>query len=366
MNNPFLYLAVCFLSLLSINLCHAQNVPLVEPRYVCPPCPHIHSLFEGETYSKPGTCPICKMELIEKPQKREQHTTLKAGSGSFYFLTAKSLEIPVFYYKAKEFSPQSDILIVIPGAGRNAWEYRNSWREIAEKHNLLVLSPHYPAENYGFSEYHFAGLTEEIQMSNAETQSHNGRINKYRVKDENIQWGKPTEPNSWIFNDFDQLFNYTKTITHSTQTAYDIFGHSAGGQILHRMAIFNPSSKAKRIIAANSGSYTLVDSPLNMPLGLQNSPVNPQNLKASFNKQLTLLIGENDNDKEQRGTMLHTPTLDQQGLGRLSRGRYFFNNARNFADRNNLGFQWTLSVVPNTGHDYVKMSHAAANILYGK
>ena len=42
----------------------------------------------------------------------------------------------------------------------------------------------------------------------------------------------------------------------SREAQYDIFGHSAGGQIVHRMAIFHPDSKARRMVAANSAFYT--------------------------------------------------------------------------------------------------------------
>ena len=38
-----------------------------------------------------------------------------------------------------------------------------------------------------------------------------------------------------------------------------MFGHSAGAQILHRMVLFAPGSRADRIVAANSGFYTLAD-----------------------------------------------------------------------------------------------------------
>jgi len=88
-----------------------------------------------------------------------------------------------------------------------------------------------------------------------------------------------------------------------------------------------------------------------------------ENLKNSFAKDLVILIGALDNEKEQGGIMLRSVTADQQGIHRLARGKYFFKKAKARADSLNYPFHWRLKIVPEVGHDYKKMS-AAAELLY--
>jgi ribulose 1,5-bisphosphate carboxylase large subunit-like protein len=50
--------------------------------------------------------------------------------------------------------------------------------------------------------------------------------------------------------------------THREKTGHTtsyLFGHSAGARYAHRMVEFVPEAKAKMVIAANSGWYTLPD-----------------------------------------------------------------------------------------------------------
>lgn len=151
----------------------------------------------------------------------------------------------------------------------------------------------------------------------------------------------------------------------STRKSYDLFGHSAGGQILHRLVLFHPNSRADRIVAANAGFYTLPDFDLRLPAGLKDTGVTQAALKKSFGAKLALLNGENDNGDHAGGIQLHTPIIDRQGLGRLARGQYFFRYGQERARAMNAAFNWTQETVPNVGHDFRRMSRAAARFLYG-
>jgi len=149
-----------------------------------------------------------------------------------------------------------------------------------------------------------------------------------------------------------------------TTETYDLFGHSAGGQIAHRLALFSSNHNAKRILAANSGWYTVPTDEEDFPVGLKNSGIRSKQI--NFTKKLVLFIGEKDNANETRGELRHTPELDKQGLHRLSRGRYFYRMATKMANESGSAFNWNLEIVPGIGHDYQKMSEAAADYLYRK
>ncbi|MDN4501298.1 hypothetical protein QX776_02735 [Alteromonadaceae bacterium BrNp21-10] len=359
-----------FICMLTMALAaNGQITPQHTSKYVCPPCYHVDKFLDGAEHEHDGKCPVCGMALIEKPLfDINTAPELHSGSGSFYFQAqqqASSILIPVFYHKPTSFNHDTRILLVIPGAGRNAWSYRDAWIKASELHNVLVISPSYAEQSFDFAAYHFAGIVDSLEFTNFTTSSTDGRVNKYFMQDEDLKLGNPTSPENWLFNDFERLFVQVKTATGLTATHYDLFGHSAGGQILHRMAIYNPRSSADRIIAANSGSYTLPNFAHNYPFALGRSQFNPEFFPDVFSTKLTLLIGEQDNDQETRGTLLHSPITDKRGLGRLARGQYFFKAAQQQAFDMDLPFNWQMKIVPNVGHDYENMSIAAAELLYG-
>ena len=172
------------------------------------------------------------------------------------------------------------------------------------------------------------------------------------------------DSSQWLFPDFDRMFELVVAELSGQQKTYDLFGHSAGGQVLHRMALFHPDAKARRIVAGNSGFYTLPSFEVSLPFGLQGSTLSKVQLEKSFSKQLVVLVGEMDNADEQGGTLLRSPTVDRQGVHRLSRGQYFYQMARVQANALKSPLNWKLITVPGVGHNHRKMGEAAATFLY--
>lgn len=337
--------------------------------YVCPPCYHVDNLFETERYEHDGECPICGMNLIERRTLLDaDKLSLHPGSGNFLLETGLAhpdKPIFVFYHMPAEFSPESSILLVIPGAGRNGWSYRDAWVEASEKHNVLVLAPYYHPDQYDFAAYHMAGVISDFELRNVKLEPDGSAPSRYYLNDEDIIFKPNNNRDEWLFSDFDLIFDQVAVATGSSQDSYDIFGHSAGGQILHRMAVVNPDSSAARIVAANSGFYTLPDREQPLPFGVGDFDISDDAIAKSFSTNLVLLLGEDDNENETRGTMLHTPLADQQGPGRLSRGRYFYRESQQIAESMVVDFNWRLEVVKDVGHDQRLMGQAAAEFLYG-
>ena len=336
--------------------------------YVCPPCYHVDNLFETEVYEHDGQCPVCGMRLIERRTLSDMDkVAIHEGSGNFLLkegLAHPDKPIFVFYHKPAGFNADSPILLVISGAGRNAWDYRDDWVDVAEARNVLVLAPSYDDDQYDFAAYHLGGVVKNLKIENINEDVPDPAPNRYHVKDEDIHFDINPDPDTWIFADFDLIFERAVATTGSRQKSYDVFGHSAGGQILHRMALFRPKSLANRIVAANSGFYTLPDETLSLPFGLKGSVIASDTLADTFSSQLVLLLGEDDNENETRGSMLHTPTVDRQGLGRYARGQSFFRESQQLAKRRGMAFNWRLVSVEGVGHDYEKMGKAAARLLY--
>ncbi|WP_276390981.1 hypothetical protein [Eudoraea chungangensis] len=299
--------------------------------------------------------------------KTQNHPALRINEGSGYFERMGGLghqedTIRVYYHKPKNFTAQSKILLVIPGSGRNGDDYRDSWIEASEKHSVLIISPSYAEKNYGYGDYHLGGIVSNLNILESVTFKENSNI--VELNEEKVKYELNLTPGEWIYDDFDRLFEEVAIAVGSSQTAYDIFGHSAGGQILHRFALFAPHSKANRILASNSGSYTPPDSTEDFPFGIKNIGLQEENLKQSFRKKLVLFLGELDNENETGGLMLRSPTVDKQGTHRLQRGKYFYWKSQETAKTMNATFNWRLQIIPDVGHNQKKMAGAAAIYLY--
>jgi pimeloyl-ACP methyl ester carboxylesterase len=145
---------------------------------------------------------------------------------------------------------------------------------------------------------------------------------------------------------------------------HDIFGHSSGGQIAHRLVLFNPNTKANRIVAANSGWYTLPSFSTEYPYGLKEAAVTKGNVIKSFSSNLVILIGELDNENETRGRLRNTEEAKTKGSGRFSRGIFFFDAALQESKQLGCEFLWKKKAVIGVGHSSTKMSVAAAKYLY--
>ena len=273
---------------------------------------------------------------------------INSGSGSFSIEGGFNHEkdsIEVHYYKPQNYQPNSSVLIVLPGGGRNGDGYRDKWIALAEAYDVLVLSPSYSEKNYPeVADYNLGRLS-----------------NSSFIKGGNQ---KSVSKEEWIFDDFDRIFDIVVKIVGSTERAYDIFGHSAGGQIAHRLAMFHPNTKANRIVAANSGWYTLSDFKTEFPYGLKKTTITKDNLRASFRSKLVILLGELDNENETRGHLRSTKLANRQGSGRFSRGNFFFEKARTESKHLQCEFLWKKKTVYGVGHSSSKMSVAAAEYLY--
>lgn len=329
---------------------------------------------------------------------------MESGSGRFIIEGGEGRQartITVHFHKPESFTPRSPVLMVIPGAGRNGDDYRDSWIQASEEHGVLILSPSYPEKHYPeYWSYNLANMTESVTLELRLTVDTNPedwkleQISKSSRKNKDLRQIAQSNPimyqfalfemagmiadidgeakgvtvnrdrEAWIYGDFDRIFGKARAILGLESPAYDMFGHSAGGQILHRTALFQPDSKARRVLASNAGWYTVPDRETAFPYGVQGTGISEKDLEAAFQTDLIVFLGENDDADETRGSVRHTPEADAQGMHRLARGRHFFRESRAIAEELGAEFNWKLEVVPGVGHDYRRMSTAAADYLY--
>ena len=115
------------------------------------------------------------------------------------------------------------------------------------------------------------------------------------------------------------------------------------------------------MLTAASADATFADE---FPYGLKGSVANEERLKGALKAELVIFLGELDDKNETRGDLARSAEIDVQGPGRIERGRNFYGVALKTAEQLDADINWKLEIVPGVGHDYHRMSEAAAEYLY--
>lgn len=265
-------------------------------------------------------------------------STIKEGVDSFVMYAYKDSErksIKVWTYKPEHWQDQDNIVFVMHGGGRNADDYLNAWVDLSNENNLLIIAPEF--ENK-FSKY----TTNDYQEGNLFT-----------------FFGTKNPESEHAYTVIENIFDHIKTVNNITNEQYDIFGHSAGGQFVHRMVMLKPDARIRTAIAANSGFYSFPDSNLEYPYGIKNTSAD---LQQAYKKRLIILLGELDNDPR-LGTFRTTALAMEQGDHRLARGSNYYQANQDLTHQKKWPFNWQIDTIKNVGHDYKKMSQNAIQWL---
>lgn len=270
---------------------------------------------------------------------------LNSGSDKFVFNYSglPQKQINVFYHIPSGDRTNMPIVFVFHGEERNASYYRDIWVNAANKIGFMVFAPEFSAKDFpGGSSYIIGNIYQDGNFPTPQT-----------LNDESV----------WTFSVIEPLFDFIKINAGSNVLTYNMFGHSGGGQFVHRFVLFKPNARFNKAVAANSGWYTVPDGVANYPYGIMNSPLTAMSPNNYFGKQLYISVGALDNNGSD-SSLRHNEASDLQGLNRFDRGNYFFTNSQKYAQNKNAVFNWKFSVVPNSGHDPVKMSNEAVYQLF--
>ena len=176
------------------------------------------------------------------------------------------------------------------------------------------------------------------------------------------EWRTPRRINMDVFNHRTGIPTHCKRY-QSTRRTFDMYGHSAGAQFVHRFLLFNNTSSVARAVTANAGWYTVPDSQVDFPFGIRNSPTNTAKMRSFFEKDLILLLGTEDNNPKDSNLNTSSGAM-KQGPHRYARGHYFWEESKRIALIYNYPFKWIQQDVPGVGHSHSRMAIAASDILY--
>jgi len=148
----------------------------------------------------------------------------------------------------------------------------------------------------------------------------------------------------------------------SKREKFFLFGHSAGGQLVHRLAMFGWHPAIERAIAANSGSYTLPTQGARFPFGLDGVAFSADELRAAFARPLTIQLGDADVNPSDEHLPREAGAM-AQGAQRFARGQRYLEVARHEAQRLGMPLAWRLSIVPGVAHSGEHMAPFAVREL---
>jgi poly(3-hydroxybutyrate) depolymerase len=170
----------------------------------------------------------------------------------------------IWYYNSKSAQHPKKVVFVLHGQSRLARNELYAWVRFAEEENLLVVAPEFSDK-------------ELVSFNDQQVWAYNiGNLVGY--------FGSSKSKDNWYFSSIEKLFQYLKNSSTNLIDQYILYGHSAGGQFVHRMALYSPDASFDLAIAANSGWYTLPVTNKRFPYGLSHSPIEKKTINASFQK----------------------------------------------------------------------------------
>jgi len=271
---------------------------------------------------------------------------LPQGTGVFNY-TYNALNwskiLKVYYYSPQNRTPTTPIVFVFHGTGRNAKDYRDAMISKADQYGFLVIAPEFSEQNFpGGDGYNLGNVFVDGDHPSPTTLNPEAE---------------------WTFSIIEPLFDLVKTVTDNTNATYNVFGHSAGGQFTHRFIMFKPNARVNKVVSSGSGWFTFPDASITFPYGFNQSPLEEISLETLLSRNITIQVGAQDTDPNSPG-LRHNEFADAQGLNRKDRAINFYAFCEDLAQSNTLSFNWDFHIIENTGHDYVKASKEAADLIF--
>lgn len=265
-------------------------------------------------------------------------TTLdpQVGRSTLPFVDGFHPERPlvVNFYRPARHQPNDPVVVVQHGMMRNGDDYRDFWIEAAEKHNLLIVAPTFPDAEFPKAEGYNNGLLVAGD-------------------------GSIAPRGQWLYAVPGRVLDALRAGGVVDNPAIRIFGHSAGGQFVHRMLATFGIGPFADAIAANPGWYTLPTLERRFPEGLGGLGLGEKELVAWLATPMVLLAGDQDIATDDPN-LPSNPEALAQGPNRFGRAHFMLEFAQAEARRRGTPCHWTLVPVGGVGHDGAAMSRAAA------
>jgi len=150
--------------------------------------------------------------------------------------------------RPRDYHIGTPVLFVHHGVRRNGRDYRDYWLDQVDEAGVLAISIELPEASFPeYLWYHFGNLHDKE--------------------------GTPNPREEWTFGIVERLFELLLAQGVTTRQRYGLFGHSAGGQFVHRMVSLGFRERVAVAVSANAGTYAMPDLSTPWPFGLGQTDV---------------------------------------------------------------------------------------------
>jgi hypothetical protein len=245
--------------------------------------------------------------------------------------------IPLHSARPLRYSPDMPMLFVHHGVRRNGADYRDYWAGCVDAAGMLAIAVEFPETAFpDYLAYHFGN------MHTAD--------------------GTPNPPEQWTYGVIPRLFAQLRAQGVTRRAGYGLFGHSAGGQFVHRMLSFGYRDHVAVAVSANAGTYAMPDLDTPWPFGLGETGLDRDDLRRLLRFPLTVMTGTADTGTTGR-FFPKGPRSMRQGPHRHARAHAYVQAGHAAARRLGTHCAWQVLDVPGIGHDGAAMSAAAVPVV---
>src|SRR5690606_26902918 len=211
------------------------------------------------------------MQSMTNADRIEQELSHAGRNACTYIDVEHHTERPLTLntYRPPTYTADRPVVFVQHGVLRNGDDYRDFWIPAADKHNLLVVAP-------TFSNEAWPGV-ESYNNGRAVTDSGSGR---------------PTA--AWTYALLERIFTDLRASGVTTVGQAHLFGHSAGGQFVHRLMSSQSHAPFCAVAVGNPGWYTLPAFDHPFPEGLAGAGLTEEHLVRLLAYPLLILAGDQD------------------------------------------------------------------------
>jgi hypothetical protein len=239
--------------------------------------------------------------------------------------------------RPQAFDGNTPVLLVHHGVGRNGADYRDYWLRLVDEAGILAIAIEFPEAAFpDYLWYHFGNLHDES--------------------------GTPNPREQWTYGVDERLFAALRVQRLTNRQRYGLFGHSAGGQFVHRMLSFGFRDRVAVAVTANAGTYAMPDLDTPWPFGLGEIGIDADALRQLLGFPITVMTGTQDTKTTGR-YFPNGPRSMRQGATRHERAHNYVRAGHAAAEMLRTTCAWTVIDVPDVGHDGERMSVAAAPVV---
>jgi hypothetical protein len=241
-------------------------------------------------------------------------------------------------YRPASHTTDTPVVIVQHGQSRNGRDYCDAWVPIADKAGLLVVAITFPAE----------GWPDALTYNNGHVLDAEGAV-------------RPRE--NWSQAIPGRVFGLLRDGGVTRRPGFYLWGHSAGGQFVHRLLATQPHGILEAVGAANSGWYTLPTLDLPYPEGYGRIGLTLDDIKRLLTYPLVIFAGDRDINSSDANLPRNDAAM-AQGPHRFARAHFFVKRAQEEATRLGIVCNWRGLVVPSVAHEGMRMADFAARYWF--